>query len=668
MISKQELVMALDSNDEEVRLQGLRQMVEADSRLVAELVFKAFGDESWRVRKEAIALFLRLPESRGLASDVAKLLYAEDNAGLRNAAVEILTRLGRDALPALLAHASCSDHDVRKFVVDILGDIGDDQAVVVIVNALADEDSNVRAAAAENLGKLRAVAGVPALLDAMQHPDLLLQFTILDALSRIGVPVPYARLSSFRREKLLRKALIDCLGVVGDAAAVEELVLSLRDPMRNVREAAVLAVAHIEQRFPEATRNALQSSETGPLTRAVCEHLADGGSRELARAAIRILGWLGAADMARLLLDKLTDEFLQQDSLAALIEMASAQPLALICVWSEVDNPHRASLAYVFAEAACQQALPQLREGLFADNPQLQRMAAYALGKLGNPEVLPELVLSLQAGAGDVQESAAQALIHLGAGYPQQTLEAVVSILQSNDPVRRRLAVTVLGRLQDVSICEYLSQALKDPDAEVRRAAVKAFESRDVGDFQSSILLALTDEDAEVRCTGVEILSHLQGEEVFAGLQLALRDEDLWVRCAALRGLGRQGGASARALVEAATRDPVGLVSITALETLVQMVGNGACDDLIAALDHSDEEVVTAALGLLSGCDDQRWLSGRIHELINHPYWAVRSHFARNAVRVLGGNARDMLQQRLQVEKEDLVRQQLEDLLADLEG
>ncbi|MDT8441115.1 MAG: HEAT repeat domain-containing protein [Desulfuromonadales bacterium] len=668
VIGKQELTRALNAPDEEMRLQALHQLVDAEPQLIAELCFKAFGDESWRVRKEAIALFLRQPASRDKAGEVAGLLYAEENAGLRNAAVEILTRLGRVALPVLFEQAASPDHDVRKFVVDILGDIGDENAVPALITALGDEDSNVRAAAAENIGKLKAAAGVPALLDAMQHPDLLLQFTILDALSRIGAPVDAARLICFRQEKLLRKALVDCLGAVGDASAAGELVECLNDSMRNVREAATLALGRFAERFPQATRDALRSVDPGPLASSLSAYLADGGSPQLKQAAIRILGWLAVADVALPLLDLLDDEFLQRDCLQALGEIARVQPAALLQIWDEVDNRHRASLAYVFAEADCQAALPQLKAALTSEHPQLQRMAAYTLGKLGRPEVLPELAAALLQGAADVQESAAQALIDLGALFPRQTLAEVAPILQSDDTLQRRLAVTVLGRLTDASISEQLCLALKDPDAEVRRAAVRAFESRDAGDFLGSILLALTDEDAEVRCTAAEILGRQHGDDVLAGLELALRDEDLWVRCAALRSLGRQGGERARRLVESACVDTLGMVSITALETLVDMIGSQACEQLVAALDHPDQEVVTAVLNLLSSCEDDQWLAGRIDTLINHPYWAVRSHFARLAVQLLGEQAAGILRQRLQTETEDLVRQQLEDLLGGLEG
>ena len=664
----QEIDSALTSPDEETRLQGLRQLAGVDAEQSLALIFRGLGDESWRVRKEAIALFLRLPISRERVGEVVNFLYAEENAGLRNAAVEVLTRLGREAVPELIAHAHSCDHDVRKFIVDILGDIGDESAVPVLIAALADDDGNVRAAAAENLGKLRAAAGVPALLDAMEHPDLLLQFTILDSLSRIGAAVPYSRLMPFKGEKLLRKALVDCLGNVGDAAAVDELVGSLRDPMRNVREAAVLAVDHFARRFPEEVRGVVRKIETGPVARAVAEHLEEGAGVELKIAAIRTLGWLGAAESTLRLLSMLDHEALQRDGVAALIEIARVHPEVTIDLWEEVDNRHRSSLAYIFAEAGCQQALPYLRQALFSVEPQLQRMSAYALGKLNSPEVLPDLVISLQDGAGDVQESSAQALIDLGASFPQQTLEAVLPVLQSDDPVRRRFAVSVLGRLQGDSIGEALCLAIKDPDAEVRRSAVKAFESREIDDFLGTILLALTDEDAEVRCSAVEILGGQQGEEVFAGLELALRDEDLWVRCQAVRGLGRQGGGRARQLIEVATADPVGLVSIAALETLVELAGPAACPKLLAALNHNDEEVITAVLNLLSVCDQERWLPDHLQTLIDHPHWGVRAHSARLAAQSLGADARELLHGRLLVEKDPLVCQQLEDLLADLEG
>lgn len=660
------IAKALNSPDEEIRLQGLRDLAAGDPVAGLDLIFKAFGDSSWRVRKESIDLFLRLPVSRELVGEVIELLHAEENAGLRNAAVETLTRFGRDAVPLLLEHAGCADHDVRKFVVDILGDIADPQAIPILIRGLDDNDSNVRAAAAENLGKLKSGQAVPALLKAMQHRDLLLQFTILEALSRIACPVALEELLPYKDEKLLRKALVDCLGKAGDASAIGELVNALTDSMRNVREAAVLALAEIYKRHPEQVARQLAACEKGPVAVAVSGYLDQDEHDSLKRAAIRILGWLGAADVVVPLLRLLEYEPLQKEALAALVDIGRTNSSALLETWPVVEGNKQASLAYVMGESLCSGSLPMLRQGLMAADPQIVRMSAYALGKLGSIEMLPELVACLLSDSNEVQEAALQSLIALGHQFPEETLTAMLPNMTHKVPRQRMFAVMVLRELDNPAVLDALSLAVKDSAAEVRRAAVKHFERCDIGEHIGTLLLTLTDEDAEVRRTVVEILGNCNSEEALDGLQLALRDEDVWVRSTAVRGLGRIGGEQSRPLLQQALSDPVGLVSIAALETLSGIAGADACPQMIAALDHADEEVVTAAMNLLTRYGTDSWIRDHAERLLNHPYWVVRSQIARSVAEVLGVNARAWLETRLAVETEEVVRQQLTDLLAEL--
>jgi HEAT repeat protein len=657
---------ALNSPDEEVRLQGLRDLASGEAIAGLDLIFKAFGDTSWRVRKESIDLFLSLPVSRELTGEIVELLHAEENAGLRNAAVEILTRIGREAVPMLIGQAKCPDHDVRKFIIDILGDIADSEAIPTLISGLEDDDSNVRAAAAENLGKLKTAEAVPALLKAMQYPDLLLQFTILDALSRIAAPVSLAELIPYKDEKLLRKALVDCLGKVGDASAISEVVAALTDSMRNVREAAVLALAAFSTRYPDQVKQQLSGCEKGPVALVVSSYLNDDGSELLQRAAIKILGWLGTADSVAPLLNLLEIDSLQQQALTALVDIGNASARALLDAWPDVRGNQRASLAYVMGESGCSEGLPLLREGLNDADVQIVRMSAYALGKLGTWQMLPELVVCLQSHSSQVQEAALQALISLGNNFPDETFAALQPLLAHNDPTQRMLTVTILRELDNPAVLCALGMAMKDSAAEVRRAAIKVFERYDIGEHVSTLLLSLTDEDAEVRRTVVGILGHCEMEEAVDGLQLALQDEDIWVRSSAVRGLGRQAGDRSLALIERALADPVGLVSIAALETLAILDGPNVSSQLVVALDHPDEEVVTVAMNLLTNYGTGSWIQSHAERLINHPFWVVRSQVARCAVEALGSGARALLADRLVAETEALVRQQLTDLLSEL--
>lgn len=661
-----QITKALNSPDEETRLQGLRDLAASDAIEGLGLIFTAFGDASWRVRKESIALFLSLSISRELIGEIVELLHAEENAGLRNAAIEILTKMGRDAVPMLLDQAGCPDHDVRKFIIDILGDIADPEAIPTLIRGLEDDDSNVRAAAAENLGKLKTGKAVPALLKAMKYPDLLLQFTILDALSRIASPVTLAELLPYKDEKLLRKALIDCLGKSGDASAVSELVAALTDPMRNVREAAILALVEISARYPEQVSQQLAGCEMGPAAVAVSGYLDDEFNDVLKRASIRILGWLGAADAVEHLLRVLDYETLQQEAMTALVDIGTVNPQALLASWPVVNGNQRAYLAYVLGEAGCSDSLPLLQQGLNDADQQIVRMSAYALGKIGAVQMLPNLVECLRGASDDVQEAASQALIALGQQFPNETFSALQPLLSDQNPMLRMFAVMVLRELDNPAVLDALSMAIKDSAVEVRRAAIKVFERYDVGAHISTLLLALTDEDAEVRRTVVEILGNCNDEDALDGLPLALQDEDIWVRASAVRGLGRIAGEQSRALVEQTLTDPVGLVSIAALETLASIAGAEAISQMIAALDHPDEEVVTVAMNLLTHYGAGDWLHAHAEKLINHPFWVVRAQIARSAVEVLGVNSRELLETRLAVETEEVVRQQLTDLLAEL--
>jgi HEAT repeat protein len=590
--NREKITALLASVEEEDRLEAIRMITGVVAEELLDLVFQGFGDSSWRVRKEATDLYLRLPVSRELVGEIIELLHAEENAGLRNAAVDILVRMGGDAVPMLLDQAGCPDHDVRKFIVDILGEIADPRAIPRLLAALADVDGNVRASAAENLGKLRSAEAVPALLDAMSFPDVLLRFTILDALGKIGVPVPLARLLPFRDEKLLRKALVDALGLVGDADAAVELLSGLTDPMRNVRDASLQALVALAERYPEEIHRFLATQNLPATAESVLAYMEDAQPPALRQAAARVLGWLASPRAVRPLLDRLEEESLQHDALYALVNICLCHPQALLDAWSVVPPLQRAYLAYVFGEANCAAGADLLRSALGSDDARLTQMAAHALGRLGGVADLGALAEGLRHADADVRDAASRALCALGNRFPAEILAALEPSLGDADPARRGAAVSVLGRLADATIAQRLAMALKDPAAEVRRSALKALAGVAAAEHLLAIQLALTDEDVEVRRTAAEILGTCGDPDAVHGLRLALRDEDLWVRASAVRSLGKVGGAAEAETISQLLGDPVGLVSIAVLETLVSLLGGGARPVLERRLAVEPDELV----------------------------------------------------------------------------
>lgn len=78
----------------------------------------------------------------------------DDNADLRNGAMDAFVEFGREAVPMLLELLGDGNEEVRNFCTVMLGNIGCRQAVGPLIQALGDPDANVRHGAAEALGKI----------------------------------------------------------------------------------------------------------------------------------------------------------------------------------------------------------------------------------------------------------------------------------------------------------------------------------------------------------------------------------------------------------------------------------------------------------------------------------------------------------------------------------
>jgi HEAT repeat protein len=663
--NRERLKLKLESDDEEIRLQGLKGLAPRlghDLSLLP-LTLEALGDTSWRIRKEAADILLAFAETGNLTHEVVKLLHAQENAGLRNAAVDILVRLGRQAIPSLVKELSCIDQDVRKFVLDILGEIGDPTSASVMLPALSDEDSNVRAAAAENLGKLRATEAAPALLETMKGADLWFCFTALEALGKIGAPVPLSALLPFREENLLRKPLYECLGRVGGSGTANLLVQGLNDEMSNVREAAALALVEFEKRFAGKTKEALLALSGSPTAQKLLEML---GSRDMRvrKAASEIMGLSGDEQYAVPLLKLLNDPDVCQEAGRALLSLGRPAAQALLTAWDDFEEEQKTYIAYLVGETCFAQGFERLRSGLSSDDSRLRLVCAQGLGKLGDKEAVPPLVDCLEDPVEGVREAAGEALSLLGNGSGDEMARVLRPILENGDPQVRMNAVAVLGRLDDREADKALAMAAKDESPLVRRAAVKAFGRKgEVGNLQV-LTMGLTDEDTEVRRISAEALGFSGQRRASAPLELALRDEDIWVRTAAVRALGQLGGEECVELAARSLGDPVGLVTIAALETLAGLDPSKAFPALLEALGHDDEEVVNAALKLLASSGRKDWIPGALDDMLNHRHWEVRNAFACLLADLEGSRYRSRLEGRLRIEPEPLVRQQIEDLLA----
>ncbi len=667
------LERALRNPDEEVRRQTVESLAEHATEDSLRLLIEALGDESWRVRKTAVDAILVYPDPPRAIDALITALHAEENVGLRNSAVEALIRMGDRVVPALLKHTHDPSHDARKFVIDVLGGIGDPRAVPALVEALEDPDDNVRSDAAEMLGAVGGEESVASLLANLRRDDLLLQFSSLQAIANIGKAVPLEEIAPLLEKPLLRKVAYECLGNVLDLRAVDLLIEGVCDRSHLNHEAASAALVGLFRQAPSAQfREAVEARVRGRIGPAQVARLVEDLEDAPLGRRIRVVELLGlAADPSATLaiLDAAVSEDLQNDALAALLCIGAPAAEVLIREFPRLEGERRAIACTALGDIGRPDAQRVLLAAL-GDEPAVRAAAATALGKIEAVRAVEPLIGLLEDRVEEVQAAAVGALVRIGRTHRAEVLRRIKPCAGDGTAVRRANAVRILGETGGEQGIETIQMAVKDESPLVRRTALDALGRIDFARFEEIFALALTDESSEVRQLTAELWGASHHPRVIEKLAPMLGDEDLWVRCAAIRGLGESGDASAIALLRSRLGGDGGMEVIAAIESLVRVGGEAAREDLCNALYHRDAEVARTAVELLERMEGTA--SGAVTEQVAGLLWHEDAELRLTAARFLGNRrvrgALPSLMARWEEENDQAVRETIHDAIQRLGG
>ena len=629
----------LASPDDEVRHAAVRSLHDAGPDALPSLI-GALGDSSWRVRKAALDLVLLAPAAASLPLLIAGL-RDEGNAGRRNSSMEALVRLGPAAVPVLAPLVADPDAELRKFVVDALGNIDAPGVPELLLTALEDAEENVSATAAEYLGRRRDTAAVPLLLRRLGGSSGWLTFGCLRALGEIGDPAAAPAISALLGEPGLRKTALEALGRVGDEQAVPHLLEALFSRDRGLRRVAALAVHRILPRLgPAAGAAPLAAGVRAQADDEFFEFLRGLLGQEdaqLRAAAATLLGFVPGARMVSILLDALPQVAEQdQELLAAVLDGLPDAGLPLLVARLLDPSPIvRLRLAGVLGRRKCREAVPLLLTLLEDGIGHVRAAAARALGKIGDPAAVSPLVGLLRDPFPDVRDAGMEAVVAVGqAGRAR--LELVLTLLEPHfaapDEGFAAAAVRIAGRLGGRGLIARLGLALRDARGEVRRAAVEAIGSADGAEAVEALRVALTDEDVAVRREVVLRLGATRDVSALPLLLPMLGDEDLWVRVRTVQALGGIAHPEAwRILLAAAAGDPPGPRRLAAVRALGAGKVPGSLTVLTELAGAADRETGMAAIEALGALGDPGALEVLLSRLAD-PTWGLRAV----AVRALG--------------------------------
>ena len=190
---------------------------------IAKYLAEKIVDKNNGVR-DSISTTLILNKNPHIPEIVVPYISSPD-AATRNLAGEILLSKGSEAVDAMLDYLPKGNDDDQKFIIDLLGLIGDKKATEPILEVLRKtKDDNVILACVEALGNLKAEEGVDEIIKVYSQNELFYP-TVMEALGKIGGD----KAVSFMLEKydevdeLTRFSIVESLGDIGNQDAVDLL-------------------------------------------------------------------------------------------------------------------------------------------------------------------------------------------------------------------------------------------------------------------------------------------------------------------------------------------------------------------------------------------------------------------------------------------------------------
>jgi HEAT repeat protein len=249
--------------------------------------------------------------------------------------------------------------------------------------------------------------------------------------------------------------------------------------------------------------------------------------------------------------------------------------------------------------------LSKLNQDLLA-SPDVRRLKALALVKLGNPQEALAEYGRLEAGLG-----------------------------QDDVPVLREVA---LG---------FILVLVKDMREQMRGAAYTALKEIDSDDVVPYFEDGLSDGSGPVRVLAVEGLARSEAGRKSKKLRTALEDQAGIVKARAVKALGKSGDRSVLPLIEHATKDELATVRIAAWGALIRLGRKEAWEDLRKAAEAANPEERAEALRTMADLHDIRAVP-LMHSLLNYNQPSVRAAAARGLGHLQTKEAREDIEKLLE--------------------
>ena len=650
--------MPLKDDDIEVKREAVESLRGKPGDTSINLLLSAMEDASWRVRNTAVDILLEEHPVEKYIKGLINLLYRDDNAGARNSAIEALVRLNKKVTPFLIEAFNTPNRDVRKFIIDVLGEFKDSRSLPLMLHALKDDDENVRATAIEHIGKVCETSVVDALIEIIESDDIWTAYPAADALGRIGDRKAIPALINALNKQTLRKPAIKSLSIIADPDTLKYIIPFIDDHSKSIQEEAIRGI----ERFYH--KGVSEEFITGEIQKHIGDKALDilithvwSRKPDVRLAAILVLGLMKDERAYNPLLEISQEHDFAEDVKKAFVFIGKDRPESLLKLF-ETDNLYQKRfICEVAARIGSPVYYTTFEKLLNDEDGHIRSLAVLGLSNIGNPKAIEPIERLLTDPYEDVQETVVEALSRLRAWL---SVNELIPMLRDVNPLLRKNIALLLGEIGAQDAVSALGFALKDGDVRVRKACIDAFSLLKTEESVRFLIFSLTDEDPHIRVSAAISLGRIGGEGVFDALSLLLSDSDDSVRVAVSKALGMLKDKRAVRPLIGLLSDKNGFVVTTTIESLGKIGGDDVRSALLRILASPDKEVRRTAIKALSSFDG---VEDELLPFLKDDDWATRM----TTVEVLGKKAkssiREALEKLIDTEEDPIVKRAVKESL-----
>lgn len=593
------LIARLSSADEEERRLAMEALKGKLSESDLEWLTVPLSDESWRVRKESIEGLSQLPPTPQLVATLVPLMDPEMELTLRNSVVEVLERLGHEAATLLVEHLIVDQTDVRKFLVDILGNIANPETVTSLLHLLSDPEDNIKAAAAEALAAIGDPAACEGLLTAMEGVDDWVIYSILGSLAQLKCRKALPVFFMYLENQFLSKPALSGIGTMGNIQDGIRLAETVPRLTKGAAKSAFLAIGSIYRRHvlsegidtARDLMDAVSSASEEIMIQSLGTQLEMSDDLENRKDILAALGMIGSEQSLESILNLVEDDAFAWDLDLALLTLGKRDVGLITELLKHHDPLVRQRSVRTLKNLRSVESINELYGLLKDESGHVRKDAAMAVSSLGDSSSIEKLLPLLEDEYSDVAQSAALALVHFGQRSPENLAARITPMLQNAAPSLYTLLLMILTEVHAPDWEKLCFKAAQSTEPEVRAVAVSCLKRSESSFAIATIINSLADENAQVRVQAVVTLEELKHPEAMVPLSAAMYDQDPWVRSAAVSALSAQPGVDPTDFEELLKGEDL-MMQTSALDALGRMAASGSKE----ALGMLTEQFETGAL------------------------------------------------------------------------